>query len=141
MESRESILVSACLLGEPCRYDGKPQPCEEVLALAATCNLVPVCPEQLGGLPTPRTPSEVQPDGRVVDREGNDRTRSFTDGAQAALDIARAHGCTRAILKSKSPSCGVTEIYDGSFSGTLVPGCGITAATLARAGLGVADIA
>ena len=74
---REPVLVSACLLGEPCRYDGRSVPCQAVIALAEEFELVPVCPEQLGGLPTPRTPSEVQPDGRVVDREGVDRTVEF----------------------------------------------------------------
>jgi uncharacterized protein YbbK (DUF523 family) len=133
------ILVSACLLGEPCRYDAKSMPCDTVRALGRDRELVPVCPEQLGGLPTPRIPSEIQPDGNVVDREGNDRTDVFHSGAQAALRIARKHGCKQAILKAKSPSCGVHEVYDGSFSGTVVPGRGITASLLANAGLEVLD--
>ena len=133
------ILVSACLLGEPCRYDAKSMPCDAVRALGRDRELVPVCPEQLGGLPTPRIPSEIQPDGSVVDREGNDRTDVFHSGAQAALRIARKYGCKQAILKAKSPSCGVHEVYDGSFSGTVVPGRGITASLLANAGLEVLD--
>lgn len=139
MSQRENILVSACLLGEPCRYDGKSQPCEAVRALNSAYNLIPICPEQLGGLPTPRTPSEIQSDGRVLDQMGVDRTPSFHRGAQAALETARQFGCTRAILKAKSPSCGVHEIYDGFFSGTVVPGQGVTAAALAQAGLQIAD--
>lgn len=139
MTKRERILVSACLLGEPCRYDGKAVPCEAMQALAASFELVPVCPEQLGGLPTPRTPSEIQPDGRVVDREGHDRTAAFQAGARAAVALARESGCTRAILKSRSPSCGVTEIYDGTFTGTLIPGQGITATALQSAGLTITD--
>lgn len=135
----ESILVSACLLGEPCRYDGKSMPCASVIALGRSHELVPVCPEQLGGLPTPRTPSEIQPDGRVVDRAGIDRTAAFRSGAEAALSIARTHGCTQAILKANSPSCGVHRVYDGSFTSTLTDGQGIAAALLCEAGIGVFD--
>lgn len=131
------ILVSACLLGEPCRYDAKGQPCDAVIALADTHELVPVCPEVLGGLPTPRVPSEIQPDGRVVDAAGTDRTAAFEAGASEALRIAQEHGCTRAILKQNSPSCGTQLVYDGTFSGTLVPGRGKTAALLSEAGIDV----
>ena len=131
------ILVSACLIGAPCRYDGKSQPCEEVVALAETRTLVPACPEQLGGLPTPRTPSEIQPDGRIVDASGSDNTQQFLAGARETLRIAREHGCTRAILKENSPSCGVRRVHDGSFSGTLISGSGVTAAMLAGAGIEV----
>ena len=132
-------MVSACLLGEACRYDGASVPCAAVIALGERYALVPVCPEQLGGLPTPRTPSEIQPDGRVVDKEGADRSVEFARGAHAAVEIARAHGCKRAILKAKSPSCGVRGVYDGSFTGTLVAGEGMAAAALRRAGVLVSD--
>lgn len=131
------ILVSACLLGERCRYDGKAQPCAAVIELAKRHPVVAVCPEQLGGLPTPRTPSEVQTDGRVVDAAGIDRTGAFQTGAREALRIAREHGCKQAILKENSPSCGVNRIYDGSFSGKLVVGNGVTAALLVNAGIEV----
>ena len=133
------ILVSACLLGTACRYDGASVPCSEVKALADSLELVPVCPEQLGGLPTPRTPSEIQTDGRVIDREGADRTAAFSAGACEALRIARERGCMQAILKSRSPSCGVRQVYDGSFSGTVVPGRGVTASMLADAGIELFD--
>lgn len=139
MTQRECILASACLLGEPCRYDGQAMPCDGVIALGAEYELVPVCPEVLGGLPTPRIPSEIQPDGRVVDREGNDRTAAFEAGAQAAVALARERGCTRAILQSRSPSCGVSEVYDGTFSGKLVPGSGLTARALRAAGISLSD--
>lgn len=129
------ILVSACLLGEPCRYDANALPCKTVIKLAQTRKVVPVCPEQLGNLPTPRTPSELQPDGHVLDAEGIDRTAAFEAGARETLRIAREHGCTQAILKENSPSCGVHRIYDGTFSGTLVAGQGKTAALLAAAGI------
>ena len=131
--------MSACLLGEPCRYDGKAQPCEAAKALAGRYELVPVCPEQLGGLPTPRTPSEILRDGRVVDCMGHDRTDAFLDGARAVLAIAQERGCDRAVLKSRSPSCGVHEVYDGSFEGVVVPGRGIAADMLAKAGIEIAD--
>ena len=131
--------MSACLLGEPCRYDGKARPCEAAKALAGRYELVPVCPEQLGGLPTPRTPSEIQRDGRVVDCMGHDRTDAFLDGARAVLAIAQERGCDRAVLKSRSPSCGVHEVYDGSFEGVVVPGRGIAADMLAKAGIEIAD--
>ena len=129
------ILVSACLLGELCRYDGNTMPCEQVMNLAGETELIPVCPEQLGGLPTPRTPSEIQPDGRVVNARGDDVTAAFEAGAAYALLRAREHGCNLAILKENSPSCGVNTIYDGTFSGTIIAGKGKTAELLARAGI------
>ena len=132
------ILVSACLLGEPCRYDGtgKLEPAlEELRARGHT--LIPVCPEVLGGLPTPRPPAERQPDGRVVTREGGDVTAEYRAGAEKALALAQAHGCTCAVLKERSPSCGHGSIYDGTFSRTLVPGSGVTAQLLEEHGIAV----
>ena len=133
------ILMSACLLGTPCRYDGASAPCESAIAFSQTHEVIPVCPEQLGGLPTPRIPCELQPGGRVLDVQGNERTASFRAGAQAAVRIALEHGCTHAILKSKSPSCGVHQVYDGSFSGTLIAGQGVAAQALAREGIILLD--
>ena len=133
------VLVSSCLLGIACRYDGASVPCPEVMALADSRELVPVCPEQLGGLDTPRTPSEIQPDGRVVDRAGVDRTAAFAAGAEEALRIARERGCAQAVLKSRSPSCGVHQVYDGTFTGTVVPGRGVAAAVLSDAGIELFD--
>lgn len=130
------ILISACLLGLPCRYDGasKPQPWAE--ALAARHELVPVCPEQLGGLPTPRHPSERRGE-QVVMRSGSDVTAQYRRGAESALALCRLLGCEAAILKERSPSCGHGEIYDGSFSGTLTAGNGVTAALLLENGIPV----
>ena len=139
LEYRQKILVSACLLGEPCRYDGASVPCEGIIGLAGVHELVPVCPEQLGGLPTPRVPSEIQADGRVVDQNGVDRTDAFKLGAEKAVEVARAHGCTHAILKARSPSCGVCEVYDGSFTGVLVEGEGIAARALRETGVHLLD--
>lgn len=188
------IAVSACLLGEACRYDGRSKPCARVRELAADGHeLVPVCPEVAGGLPTPRTPCEIvrapwmngsekRTDGStpsllasesnreekecsdgaehgqgdsashgseisatgwcswaIVDSNGINRTVAYARGAQAELARTKEAGCKLAILKAKSPSCGSGEIYDGTFSGTLVPGWGIAAATFRDAGITVID--
>lgn len=130
------ILVSRCLLGQPCRYDGKSKPVEALLTLEQQGHtLVPVCPEEDGGLPTPRPPAEIQEDGRVVNRAGVDVTAEYMAGAYHALKLARECGCTVAVLKEKSPSCGNRQVYDGSFSGKLVEGQGITARLLTEHGI------
>lgn len=131
------ILISACLAGEPCRMDGASKPVEALRDLVQAGKAVPVCPEVLGGLPTPRSPSELQPDGRVVNRLGQDVTAAYRLGAEKALTICRETRCSLAILKARSPSCGKGRIYDGSFSGRLVDGNGICAALLQEAGIPV----
>lgn len=136
MLDRTPILVSACLLGCPCRYDGAGKADARLLALAKKRRLVPVCPEQLGGLSTPR-PSAERVGERVITREGEDVTAAFFRGAEQTLQIARQFGCKTAILKARSPSCGSGQIYDGTFSGTLVPGSGVTAALLRQNGIAV----
>ena len=128
------ILVSSCLLGLPCRYDGTGKADERLLALAKTHWLIPVCPEQLGGLPTPR-PSAERRGARVITRDERDLTTAFTKGAEQALYLAQLYGCQIAILKANSPSCGSGQLYDGTFSGRLVPGDGLTAALLKQNGL------
>ncbi len=134
------ILVSWCLLGEPCRYDGRSVPAEGLETLRrAGHTLIPVCPEVLGGLPTPRPPAELQPDGRVINREGEDVTAAYMEGARLALEIARQQGCTLAVLKANSPSCGSHLIYDGTFSGTRIRGQGVAARLIAEAGIPVVD--
>lgn len=134
------ILVSHCLLGEPCRYDGASRLERRVLELhKAGHTLIPVCPEVLGGLDTPRAPAELQPDGRVVNADGEDVTAAYQAGAEAALRIAKQSGCTAAVLKARSPSCGCGEVYDGTFTHTLKGGWGVTARLLREAGLAVMD--
>ena len=134
------ILVSHCLLGEPCRYDGASRLDRQVLELhKAGHTLIPVCPEVLGGLDTPRAPAELQPDGRVVNEEGEDVTAAYQAGAQAVLRIAKEQGCTLAVLKARSPSCGCGEVYDGTFAHTLKGGWGVTARLLLEAGVTVMD--
>ena len=131
---QQVILVSACLLGVPCRYDGKSKAKAEVLALQRERVLIPVCPEQLGGLPTPREPSERLGEA-VVTKGGADVTAQFSRGAAQALHLARLFGCKKAILKARSPSCGSGTVYDGSFSGRLTDGDGVTAALLKANGI------
>ena len=124
--SKKKILVSACLLGTPCRYDGKSKPNERVIALSEQYELVPICPECIGGLPTPRTPSERVGD-RVIMKDGRDVTENYKKGAEIAYNTCRENHIETAILKARSPSCGKGEIYDGSFSGKLCKGYGVTA--------------
>ena len=130
------ILVSACLLGAACKYSGGDNFCPKVAALVKDYQLVPVCPEQLGGLPTPRTPAERQGD-RVIAKDGRDVTDAYSRGAQEAWKLAKLFGCGTAILKARSPSCGARGIYDGTFTGTVVPGSGVTAELLRDAGIRV----
>ena len=131
------ILISACLLGARCRYDGVSKLQPWISDLAERHILVPVCPEQLGGLPTPRPPAERLPDGRVVTREGKDVTAEYRSGAEQALALARKQGCALAVLKERSPSCGRGRIYDGTFSRTLIPGSGVAAQLLEENGIPV----
>lgn len=135
---KEAILVSACLLGVNCRYDGGGGRSEEVLKLMERYHLIPVCPEQMGGMKTPRKPAELRkekgPDGeevrKVFNEAGEDVTEFFIRGAKEVLELAKLYGCTRAVLKERSPSCGCGIVYDGTFSGKRVPGNGITAKLL-----------
>ncbi|MBE7008043.1 MAG: DUF523 domain-containing protein [Ruminococcaceae bacterium] len=131
------LIVSKCLAGVSCRYDGKDNLVPEIKALVESGEAVAVCPEVLGGLPTPRTPSEIQPDGRILNKHGEDVTAQFTCGAERAMAICREHGCAGAILKARSPSCGKGVIYDGSFAGKCVPGNGVFAQMLLDAGIPV----
>ena len=136
MDRSAPILVSACLLGTPCRYDGKSKADARVLALAESRAMIPVCPEQLGGLPTPRPPAERR-GGQIVALDGADVTDAFARGAEETLRLARLFGCQRAILKARSPSCGRGRIYNGSFTGKLVSGDGVAAALLTENGVEV----
>lgn len=124
-----NILISACLLGTDCKYNGGNNFDKNVSHLADKHTVIPVCPEQLGGLLTPRPPAEIKC-GRVINKTGVDVTNEFVLGAKKVLDIAKKYDCTIAVLKANSPSCGCGKIYDGSFSGTLVSGNGICAKML-----------
>ena len=130
------VLVSACLLGINSRYDGSEQADENLLQVKDSYCFIPVCPEQLGGLETPRPPCEIT-EGKVLNKEGRDVTLEFKKGAEETLKIAKMFGCEYAILKERSPSCGCGKIYDGTFSGKLIEGNGITADLLVKNGIKV----
>jgi uncharacterized protein YbbK (DUF523 family) len=139
-------LVSACLLGIKCRYDGGSKYSDNMAELAAGGKVIPACPEQLGGLPTPRNPSEISMgtgadvlDGkcRVITNTRTDVTEHFLKGARETLKLANACGVKKAVLKARSPSCGSGRIYDGSFSGSTIGGNGVTAELLLRNGIEV----
>ncbi len=145
-----AFLISRCLLGEACRFDGRPLPslAEKLEALGISLDdAVPICPEVEGGLPTPRTPSEIEPNRSAADvlkgcgavrmKDGSDATAAYVAGARLACAKAAAAGAAIALLKEKSPSCGSSKIHDGSFSGTLRPGRGVAAEMLSQAGLDV----
>jgi uncharacterized protein YbbK (DUF523 family) len=136
---KPAILVSACLLGLPCNHRGQSSPSAAVQALAGAYRLVPCCPEVAGGLATPRPAAERQADGRVSAVDGADVTDAYRRGAEAAVVLAQRVGATHAILKARSPSCGSGQVYDGSFTRTLVAGEGVTAAALRAAGIDVAS--
>lgn len=145
----DKILISACLMGRPVRYDGKGKPLHHpaISRWQGEGRLVIFCPEQAGGMPTPRPPAEIENGGtgddvlqgraRVLEVTGGDVTAEFIDGGRKAVDIALQQGCRYALLIDGSPSCGSGFIYDGSFSGTRHPGFGVTAALLQQAGIAV----
>jgi uncharacterized protein YbbK (DUF523 family) len=141
MENRRSrVLVSACLLGAEVRYHGGAARVESPILQRwrEEGRIVGVCPEVAGGLPSPRPPAEIQGPS-VIAKDGRDVTAAFTAGADSAVNIARELGIRVAVLKSRSPSCGIGQIYDGSFAGRLVAGSGITATALKHVGIRVFD--
>lgn len=134
--AKPRLMVSACLLGVNCRYSGEGGCIPEAQALMDAAELIPVCPEILGGLPTPRTPAERLGE-RVVTRDGADVTAAYARGAEETLRLAERFGAKLALLKERSPSCGAGEIYDGSFRHARVPGDGVTAQLLKARGVTV----
>jgi len=131
-----NILVSSCLLGCNCKYNGGNNYNQNVIDLSRNHTLIPVCAEVMGGLSTPRLPSEIV-NGVVTMKDGHNVDKEFRSGAQKALKTAIDNNVSLAILKSKSPSCGCKEIYDGTFTGTLKPGMGILAQMLTDHGIPV----
>lgn len=138
MKKKTCVVVSQCLLGVNCRYDGGSNPCPAMAQLMEKCHVVPVCPEMLGGMTTPRLPSERRGD-QVVNRQGEDVTAHFEKGAEEALKIAQLYGAGYAVLKQSSPSCGSQRVYDGSFTGRKIPGQGVAAAMFEKAGIALFD--
>ncbi len=133
---KEKLLISACLLGRNCKYNGGNNYHPLAHRLAEAYDLVPVCPECLGGLKIPHEPSERVGD-RVLSKSGGDVTAAFRLGAERTLAAAEKHGVKRAVLKERSPSCGCGAVYDGTFTGTVAPGNGLAAELLLAAGVAV----
>ena len=133
---KKKIIVSACLLGVKCRFDGLGKENKSILDLKEKYDFIPVCPEILGGLPTPRVSSEIKL-GKVINKEGIDVTDNYMRGALETLKICKVFDVNTAVLKSKSPSCGKGKVYDGTFSGSLVDGNGITTQLLIDNGINV----
>ncbi len=133
------IMVSACLAGKNCKYNGGNNQNENVLQLIAEHEVITVCPEQMGGLPTPRIPSEIC-NGVVMTKDGRNVDKEFRLGAAKCLEIARRERPDLIVLQSRSPSCGVKQRYDGTFSGALLEGAGVTAQLLIKNGFQVVDV-
>lgn len=133
---KEKILISACLIGLNCKYDGGNNENSKLVELMKEKDLVPICPEQLGGLKTPRASAERKQE-KVITKEGVDVTKEYQKGAEEVLNLAKKLNIKKAILKSRSPSCGIDEIYDGTFSHNLVKGDGVTAELLKKNGIEV----
>ncbi|MCR5005371.1 MAG: DUF523 domain-containing protein [Clostridiales bacterium] len=133
------ILISACLIGTNCKYNGGNNRNEKVMQFIEGHDVIPICPEVMGGLPTPRVPAEIVC-GTVVNREGRSVDREYRRGAQKALEIAVREQPDLIVLQSRSPSCGAKQRYDGTFSGTLISGRGVTAELLVQHGFHVVDV-
>ena len=134
-----NILVSSCLLGKNCKYNGGNNGCEDIKKLSSKYNLIEICPEVMGGLPTPRYSSEIIND-KVINKIGEDVTEKFILGAKLALDLAKQYNVKYAVLKENSPSCGYGCIYDGTFSGKRIDGPGVFAKLLKENGFQVIDV-
>ena len=134
------IIISACLMGVPCRYNGEDFPLPELRGFIGNNKALSVCPEVLGGLPVPRSPCEIKKIGTeisVFGKDGKDYTEEFYLGAKKVLEICKKNNIKSAVLKAKSPSCGCGKIYDGTFSGRLIDGNGICAELLLKNGISV----
>ena len=138
MSAKPTLVISACLLGENCKYNGGNNRNERVIRYAEGCRVIPVCPEVAGGLPCPRKPVEWR-DGRVITADGDDCTEAFRLGVERTMAQLAGEKVDLAILQSRSPSCGVRQIYDGTFTGTRVEGMGLLARTLREHGIPLMD--
>lgn len=136
---KEKILVSACLLGLNCKYDGGNNHSDEIDNFLKNYDVIPICPEIMGGLPTPRVASE-RLGNKVISKDGRDVTKEFIKGAEECLFLAKKYNIKKALLKLKSPSCGNGKIYDGTFSHTIIDGNGITAELLKNNGIEIISI-
>ena len=139
MKNKEKILVSGCLLGLNCKYNGGNNYKKEIDEFLKDYEVVPICPEIMGGLPTPRMSAEKIED-KVITKDGEDVTKQFRKGAEECLFLAKKYNIKKALLKSKSPSCGFGKIYDGTFTHTIIDGNGITAELLNNNGIEIINI-
>ena len=139
VNKKGKILVSSCLLGLNCRYDGKNNYSEEIDEFLKDYDVIPICPEIMGGLPTPRCPAEKIGD-KVITKEGIDVTEQYVKGANECLFLAKKYNVKKALLKLRSPSCGYGQIYDGTFSHTLVDGNGVTTELLKNNGIEIIGV-
>ena len=139
VSGKMKIMVSACLLGENCKYNGGNNRNRGLLNLLSGHEIIPICPEALGGLPVPRIPAEIV-NGTVINRENISVDELFRQGAKKALEIAKKEKPDLIILQSRSPSCGAKQIYDGTFSGKMIPGHGVFAELALRSGFLVMDV-
>ena len=139
MKNKEKILVSGCLLGLNCKYDGGNNYKEQIDEFLKDYEVIPICPEIMGGLPTPRVSAEKIED-KVITKDGEDVTKQFRKGAEECLFLAKKYNIKKALLKSKSPSCGFGKIYDGTFTHTLIDGNGITAELLNENGIEIVNL-
>ena len=137
---KEVIAVSACLLGYNCKYDGKNNLNPNIVEYLKDKIVLPICPEEFGGLSTPRIPAEIQNDGRILNQLGQDVTCCFLRGQLVTLELMKQHHATKVILKDGSPSCGYNYVYDGSFSNIRLPGMGVTAKHLIQNGVTILDL-
>jgi uncharacterized protein YbbK (DUF523 family) len=140
MKKSEKLLVSACLAGEACRYDCQAKPNTKIIELVKSGHAISLCPEQLGGLPTPRPAAEIQSHNSVLTIDKEDVTDAYKLGADEAWNLVKDYSIKKAYLKSKSPMCGFGKVYDGSFSGKLIQGNGIFAALLLKLGIEIESI-
>ena len=139
MENREKILVSGCLLGLNCKYDGGNNYSKEIDEFLKDYEVIPICPEIMGGLPTPRVAAE-RVGNKVITKDGRDVTEQFRKGAEECLYLAKKYNVKKALLKMKSPSCGNEKIYDGTFSHKVIDGDGVTAELLKTNGVEIITI-
>lgn len=138
-EKKQCVLVSACLLGENCKFNGKNNYSKEAVSFLLDKEVIPICPEILSGMPTPRDPAEIV-DGRVVEITGRDVHEQYSNGVNVAIDIISDQEIDLALLQSRSPTCGVNQVYDGSFEGKKIQGSGIFAQRLKDLGYAVKDV-
>ncbi len=139
-KDRQYLGVSACLLGVNCKYNGSNNLNLKVLEYAKGYEIIRLCPEVFGGMPTPRIPCEIQDNGTIINKNGEDMTKHFNLGKEKTLELLKKYNCKKVVLKNGSPSCGYTTIYDGSFTNKLINGQGVTTKYLIENEIDIIDL-